>query len=259
VTATIDIIERCARLLFDAEQTGAKIDPLTATFLDLTLEDAYAIQAEIAALRQAAGIGQIGWKTAFTNPLLRERFNAPEPTRGYLASTAPLSTPEVHGGAYLVEPEMTFYLEAEVRGPGVTAEQVLSATRGVAASFEVAAPRYNQQVSLVDLTADNAGATYLIASAQVFDPRSLGDLAEIGVEVRKNGEVVQTGKGAEVMGGPASAMAWLANQLAPFGLALEKGQTVLSGSLTLPTPVMAGDKVTATFDQLGTVQVSVAP
>jgi 2-keto-4-pentenoate hydratase len=58
------------------------------------------------------------------------------------------------------------------------------------------------------------------------------------------------------LGNPAQSVAWLANKLAEFDLALEEGDLVLSGALTGAVQIQAGDVLKATFGSgLGAVGV----
>jgi 2-keto-4-pentenoate hydratase len=154
---------------------------------------------------------------------------------------------------------VTFYLAGDVSGPGVTEAAVLSATGGLCASLELARTRFSGGWKLEDITADNAAAAYMVVSPAVMTSADVGDLASITVVLEKNGGVVAKGTGAEVLGGPPKAVAWLANQLATTGLKLVAGQIILSGSLTLPVAARAGDRVVARFDRLGTVEVRIEP
>ena len=58
----------------------------------------------------------------------------------------------------------------------------------------------------------------------------------------------------EVLGTPAASIAWLANKLAEFGLALESGMKVMSGSFTRQYLLNPGDRIDATFTPVGTVR-----
>jgi 2-oxo-hept-3-ene-1,7-dioate hydratase/2-keto-4-pentenoate hydratase len=51
-----------------------------------------------------------------------------------------------------------------------------------------------------------------------------------------------------VLGNPLTAVAWLANKLAEFGVSFEPGDVILSGSFVRALPVQAGDEVLARFD-----------
>ena len=50
-----------------------------------------------------------------------------------------------------------------------------------------------------------------------------------------------------MLGNPATAVAWLANTLHPFGVTLDAGHVILPGSCTRAVPVTAGDVVLAEF------------
>ena len=69
-----ELFDALANRLFEAEQSGSRLLPFTSEHADLTLADAYEIQARLAALKVRSGRRHIGWKTAFTDPTLRERF-----------------------------------------------------------------------------------------------------------------------------------------------------------------------------------------
>ena len=73
------------------------------------------------------------------------------------------------------------------------------------------------------------------------------------VEVFLNGQSVERASGREVFGDPAASVAWLANALAPFGLAVDPGMRIMSGSFTRQYPARPGDRIEARFDPIGTV------
>jgi 2-oxo-3-hexenedioate decarboxylase/2-keto-4-pentenoate hydratase len=73
-----------------------------------------------------------------------------------------------------------------------------------------------------------------------------------------NGVEDGRGTGADVLGHPHHALAWLANHLAADGKALRAGQIVLTGSLVKTVWLNPGDSVTMDLSGLGTVQVSFA-
>ena len=57
----------------------------------------------------------------------------------------------------------------------------------------------------------------------------------------KNGEPLSEGYGHAVQGSPAQAVAWLANTLGVYGVTLDAGDVILSGSLVPLEPAQAGD------------------
>jgi 2-oxo-3-hexenedioate decarboxylase/2-keto-4-pentenoate hydratase len=71
-----------------------------------------------------------------------------------------------------------------------------------------------------------------------------------------NGTEVGQGTGADVLGHPHNALAWLANHLAAEGKGLHAGQVVLTGSLVKTVWLKAGDQVMMNLSELGTVAVT---
>jgi hypothetical protein len=68
---------------------------------------------------------------------------------------------------------------------------------------------------------------------------------------------METGTASAVMGNPINAVAWLANKLAEFGVVMQPGDVILSGSFIKAVPFEAGDSLFALFDQLGEVSLMV--
>jgi 2-keto-4-pentenoate hydratase len=84
------------------------------------------------------------------------------------------------------------------------------------------------------------------------------DLAAEAVVLSRNGDVVGRGTGADVLGHPAEAVAWLANRLADFGEAILAGQVVLPGAMCASVFAQAGETFTANFASIGSVTVTFA-
>jgi 2-keto-4-pentenoate hydratase len=95
---------------------------------------------------------------------------------------------------------------------------------------------------------------FVTGPAQPLSPGQ--SLAATTLAVLVNGAPAGEATGAEVMGDPAAAVAWLANKLAEFGLALEAGMQVMSGSFTRQLVLSAGNRVEARFSPFGTVTAS---
>jgi 2-oxo-hept-3-ene-1,7-dioate hydratase len=69
----------------------------------------------------------------------------------------------------------------------------------------------------------------------------------------RNSEIEETGLAAGVLGHPAMGIAWLANKVGRFGMVLEAGHLMLSGSFTRPVFANKGDTIHADFGTLGGV------
>ena len=102
--------------------------------------------------------------------------------------------------------------------------------------------------------ADGIQAKYFVTGPETRPLPLTLDLGQSTVEVFINGERTDQAAGTAVMGNPAKSIAWLANKLAEFDLALEAGMRVMSGSFTKQFALTKGDHVESRFDPFGTVE-----
>jgi 2-keto-4-pentenoate hydratase len=84
------------------------------------------------------------------------------------------------------------------------------------------------------------------------------DLLKVTGRAIINGKEVGRGTGADVLGHPHNALAWLANHLAAEGRGLHAGQIVLTGSLVKTVWLDAGDHVRMELEGLGNVEATFA-
>ena len=89
------------------------------------------------------------------------------------------------------------------------------------------------------------------------DPRSR-DLAALKVRVYKNGQPLSEGYGSAVQGSPLASVAWLANTLGAYGVSLDAGDVILSGSLVPLEPAKPGDRFSLDLEGVGTASISFA-
>lgn len=242
-----------------AEQKRIGMPPLSETYPRLTAEQAYAIQSAWFAMKLAEHGHLIGRKIGLTSKAMQVSLGVDSPDYGFLLDTMLVSSGStLSRDAFLlprVEPEIAFWLARDVRGPGVTIEDVLAATKGVSPSLELVDSRItNWRIKLVDTIADNASSARVIVPQEMVALDGL-DLTEVQVVLTRNGETVGTGNGAAVLGHPAAAVAWLANKLSEFDVSLLAGQLVLPGAMCAAVPVAAGEEYRATFTSLGEVSV----
>ena len=243
-----------------AERSRIPLPPLSETYPGLASSEAYAIQSALLEIKLAQGARLVGHKIGLTSEAMQRQMGVDQPDYGFLLDTmAVLPGGVLACSEFLqarIEPEIAFWLAEDVRGPSITVEHVLKATRGVSAAMELVDSRIiNWRITLVDTIADNASSGRMIVSESVVPVERL-DLAAVKTVLTRNGESVGTGTGAAVLGHPAFAVAWLANKLAEFDVSLLAGQVVLSGSMCGAVPVAPGDTFRATFTELGEVSVS---
>jgi len=249
-----------APALFDAFESGVAVEPPTATLPQLTVDDAYAVQREVVAAHERAGRRVVGRKIGLTSLAMQRQLGIDSPDFGVLlnshtwqsgatVSSAPMLQPKI-------EPELAFVLARELRGPGLTVDDVLAATASIVPAMEVIDSRVRDwRIGLADTVADNASCYGAVLGAPVA-LADAGPLPDVTVALSRDGAVLQEGRGEAVLGHPAAAVAWLANELARHGEALPAGEPVLAGSFTAAADLVPGRYV-ADFGALGTVSLEI--
>jgi 2-oxo-3-hexenedioate decarboxylase len=250
-------IEKLAKHCEDAELNAVEITKITDEYPEMTYEDAYDIQWTARAAKEARGTKIVGMKMGLTSQAKMKQMGVPNPCYGYLADyfsyadSAEIKIDElIHPK---VEAEIAFVLKSDLQGPGCTIADVLAATDFVMPAVEVIDSRYKDfKFDLKSVIADNSSSSRYVTGGQAKSIKGL-DLKTLGVVMEINGEIVQLGAGAAVLGHPATSIAMLANMLSQRGEILKAGTYILSGAITAAVSVKKGDNVTVKFQELGTV------
>lgn len=250
-------IQKAADALYKAEKECRQIPMISAENPDMTIDDAYRIQLKNIERKQAEGEKLVGMKIGLTSKAMQRLLHVDVPDYGHLTDRMlVLEGDTCHAGGLIqpkVEGEVAFCLKETLKGPGLTIADVYAATEYVVPALEIVDSRIRDwKIKLVDTIADNGSSARLVVGSRMTPIHEV-DMRLTGMILEKNGELASSGTTAEVWGNPAAAVAWLANQLSAYGIALKKNSIVLAGALTAAVPVTAGDFVTATFQGMGSV------
>ena len=246
--------------LYEAWRGRRPLAPPSEAQPQLTIDHAYRIQQRMVARRVGQGEQVIGKKIGVTSKAVQDMLDVRQPDFGILLSGMAYDDGAAIPMDSMIQPraegEIAFFLHSRLQGPGVTAADVLAATRDVAACFEIVDSRVQDwRIRIADTVADNASCGVFAIGAERVNPATL-DLAACTMTIEKNGDVVATGVGSAALGHPAEAVAWLANELGARGIALEPDEPILSGSLAVLVPVKAGDALTVRIEGIGSCAVS---
>lgn len=255
-----EFILEAAEALHQAEKNITPIDALTTLYPHITMEDSYHIQLENIKRRENLGMKIVGKKIGLTSFAMQSFLGVSEPDYGHLLEdmvgyeAVPIKTSSLLKPR--VEAELAFILKEELHGPGITIAQVLKATEGVMAAFEIIDSRIKDwKIKIQDTIADNASSAMVILGSQLIPIKEI-DLKTVGLVLEKNGRIIDTAAGAAVLGHPAAAVAWLANKLSAYDIYLKPGEIILSGSLTKAYDISNKDTFRATFGQIGSVSAA---
>lgn len=234
--------------LYQAMRSRQPRPPLTAEHPSIDIDDAYAISRHMLTARlERDGERVVGKKIGVTSAAVQEMLGVFQPDFGFLTDAMAYNNGADIDTSGLIAPraegEIAFKLHSTLSGTDITEADVLAATRAIVPCFEIVDSRIeNWQIAIQDTIADNASCGVYVLGNTDIDPHGL-DLANVRVDVFKNGQPLSSGFGSAVQGNPLAAVAWLANTLGRFGIALEAGEVILSGSVVPLEPVVAGDRM----------------
>jgi len=255
-----DVREEVALALCEAESSRKPIAPLARRWPEIEVVDAYEIQRKNVERRVRDGASIRGHKVGLSSRAMQEMMGVHEPDYGHLLDE--MFVFESHSVAMTefiqprVEIEVAFVLGSPLPPRGCNAADVIRATEFVLPAIEIIDSRIaDWKIGIVDTIADNASSAKVVLGGNPVRLQDV-DVRSIGASLRLNGEIVETGTAAAVLGNPVTSVAWLAQTVGAYGVPLEPGHVVLPGSCTRAVPVQAGDHVRADFNKLGHVHVS---
>jgi len=255
-------LDSLADELLDLHETGRLVAPFSERYSGLTADSGYRAAARLHASRLGRGWKPLGRKIGFTNRTIWPRYGVYEPMWGTVydqtvvfAHSNRATVPLAGLTQPRIEPEICFRLKA---APPVThdAEALLGAIEWVAHSIEIVQCHHpDWKLKIADCTADNGLHGRLVVGAPIPVrelPGLATELLALEVELRKGETVADRGTGANVLGSPLEALAFLVEILSrqPDAPPLGAGELVSTGTLTDAHPVARGQTWRTAFKGL---------
>jgi 2-keto-4-pentenoate hydratase len=258
--------ERAARRLLEAHERRERFVPLPAGLGPRTAQEAYAIQDAFVALR-ADRLGPVaGYKIALTSAEMRRFVGVDMPMAGMMLESTLQRSPAQRRAADFVRLIIEFEIAVHIAEDLPAADRPFSRGRvaravgAVMPALEIADDRNADYAELarhpLELIADNCWNEGAVLGAPVTEWRHV-DLAAVHGVATINGRAVGKGRGADVMGHPLDAVAWLANHLAAEGRGLLRDEFVITGSIVTTKTVAPDDTVRFDLGELGSVELRV--
>lgn len=254
--------EQAAEQILSAMAQRRSIAPLTDADPGLDVERAYAIAAEIHRRRLTDGWRPIGRKIGFTNRSIWAEYGVDSPMWGYVydrtvshATDATFRLSVDHLREPRIEPEIVLHFS---RKPPTGADEmgILECIDWIAHGFEIVQSVFPAwKFKAVDTMAQ-AG---LHGALVVGPPQPISSIADALLKLRtftvnlsKNGVSQATGTGANVLGSPLLAFAFLSQTLAESSGAepVAAGEIVTTGTLTPAFPMAAGETWSTTLSSI---------
>lgn len=226
--------------------------PFSARYPGLTAEQGYAAARALHSHRLALGWQPVGRKIGFTNRILWERYGVHEPIWGWIYDRTLVQSVSNRAVIALgnlaqprIEPEICFKLKAS---PPATKdpEALLRSIEWIAHAVEIVQCHHPEwKLKLADGTAGN-GLHGKLALGTPVPVEKISGLAAalpfLRVDLFKGDDKKDQGLGANVLGSPLLALAFLVEVLEKQGEKLAAGEIITTGTLTDAHPVAAGER-----------------
>ena len=243
-------INRAAAMLLAVRHGGAVVRGL-GDAAPADEAEAWAVQQEVLLRRN----GRIGGYKCATPP-------GKAPSAALLDAAglhpSPARWPVANGAKIGLETEIAFRIGRDLppRATPYAREEVMDAVAACFPAIEMVASRFAEigSVSPLEAMADNIAHDGLVIGAEVPDWRAR-DLNDLKVRQSCGGTVQVERRGSSPPGDPLLSLTRLANHLPAFGLHLQAGQVVTTGSWTGLLFVEGGQRVIGGFDGIGEVVV----
>ena len=254
---SVDAVAEAAARLTSATVAHRPVAPVRDLIGDTDLATAYAVQERLTRHREATGAVVVGRKIGLTSFAVQRQLGVDQPDFGVLFADMDVSQQaEVPSDRLLqpkVEAEIAFVLKADLAEGDLDDARVRGAVDYAVAALEIVDSRIaGWDIAITDTIADNASSgLFVLADKRLtldeFEPR------DATMRLSAHGDVVSEGSGADCLGDPVNALAWLARTARSFGAPLRAGQIVLSGALGPMVPAPPGTRIRAEIGPLGPV------
>lgn len=251
-------IDELARYLYESEMQLNEIEKITISKAPgLTAEEAYQIQDRMTQMKLADGHKIFAPKLGLTSPAKMKQMNVEDPIYGYVFDYMLVENGDSFSvNDYIharVEPEISIVLKEDLKGPGVTLEDVKAKVDHVVSSVEILDSRYiDYGFTHPDVIADNTsarGAVYSQGRVSLEDIDLINEEAKLYI----NGELKAEGDGSAVLGNPLETIVFLANELAKKDQAVPAGVPIMTGGMTSAVEVNEGDLIEVEYTTLGKI------
>jgi 2-keto-4-pentenoate hydratase len=228
---------------------------------DLTPEQVYALQGEVARLREDRGERIIGYKIGCTSRVIQDQLGIREPIIGRVFDTNSFPAASRIGHARFanlaIEGELAIRLSQDLPSGPLSDEEYLGSVESIFPVIElhhyVLPMNSHPVVPLIASGGMHAGLVLAVRETTCSDGVPVVTELDVVINDRITGKTSQPW----TMGGPATTLRWLAARLTGWGLQLLPGQVILTGSALPLFPVGPGSRVVAEARPLGRSSIEI--
>ena len=230
-------INRTSALLASARKNASPVPEIPAADAPQSIEDGYALQAALHENLKKPGNGYLGgWKIGATTASMQAYLGVDGPAYGRVMDYNIHSSEIALSPTGFVNPGIECEIAVRIGDVSTTEVQskdtVAEIVDAVLPAIEIVENRYGDFLTRTSptLIADDFFHKACVLGNEVSDWQDI-DLAAVLGTTSVDGVKMGTGVGADVMGHPLEAVAWLSNALSAHNVTLKKGQVILTGSV----------------------------
>jgi 2-keto-4-pentenoate hydratase/acetyl esterase/lipase len=234
------------------------------TSFDRTGELAPAFAAQRRMVRQLVQRGAVvaGYKGAFTSAPAQAGLGLTHPLHGVLfkagridVSPRPIVIPSPR--PLVVETELGYVMATDISTRLTVPRQAMTTVEAIVPVIEIPVNPGSMQngvmvVNAIDAVAANVGSHRYIVGPAVA-PATLANPDALKVSLRRDGQLLHEGSGADAKGGQAVMLMTLINQIVEQGHVIRRGDLIISGALGRAHPGEKG-MYEADFGMLGKIE-----
>jgi len=249
--------ERAAQALMAARRTRQVLKGLPPDIAPHRLTDGIATQIAVARLSGAQP--PAGFKIGATARSMQDYLGLPGPLAGFIAEAGLHGSGSTLSFAPFLQPgvecELAVVLAQDIAPGPCSNAQAAAAIGELMAGMEIVENRYGplDLLGTPTLVADQVFHAAAVLGTPYPDWRNL-DLCSLAGSLSVSGQERGSGTGADLLGDPVTALAWLAasEEAVAFG-GLRAGQVVMLGSVCPPIWLDGPAEITVRFPPLPTV------
>ncbi len=251
-------VEEMAAALLAAEKTGAPTPTMSKQFGPADNQTGYQVQDAYVAIRlETEKIA--GYKGAMTAAPLMKKFSTTEPASGVLFASGDMPEGAVitlDRKGIMLEEEIGFRFGKTISAPLKDAAELKTYVSTIFPAIEVPLVAFETLDGVIafDMIAANVGSwAYILGKEMPLDDR---DLNAVHMTMTCDGEVFNTGTGADALGDQWEALLWIVNNVVSSGRPIEAGQFIISGAMGAMKPARPGTYA-ADFGSFGKIEFEV--
>ena len=257
---TDDEVDAVVGLIATGRRTRRAVD----LPIELRTRDWPSVEKVILGLDQALGRVAAGWKIGAASAEIREAEGLPSPSPGRFYRDTMFTSGVALGPEYFinfrnVECEFAFEVgrDFEVRDDPYDEAEVAEGVVALFPALEIGDTVFRDWYGASGYFGsclDNGGGAAFVAGDAVTQWRSI-DLVTSGMDLYLNEFYIKSGVGRAAMGHPLTSLTWLINWARDHGEPVHAGEVISTGTCTGHCFAAPGDVVSASFGDLGIVQV----